>query len=396
MNFPKLLSLILTASTAVILASCSQKIDETELSLSLPVKSVKSESGSQLIRVTATGDWTLELQYSDEGGWASVDQQSGTDSQSGILFVWGTNSSEDERICTLVLKKGSRTAEAVFKQNGYVQVTGVGPGAEKLVSEPVPGWMELPATNSKDLYFITHDMLLGAQKIRNYSFYYDTKALVAHWVAYPLNYSLMSSGKRTDAWGLDPKVPRDLQPVILSTFRSPEDGMGYDRGHQLPSADRYLLGANEATFYGTNMTPQHHDLNAEPWAFLENLVRDWSSLCDTLYVVTGADIQGSTKFAYDNDGKKVTVPTGYFKALLAKIKTADVADAYKGIAFYMDHNKSYDKRDSNKESVMATSMSIRDLEKKVKTDFFVNLPKAVDYADKVETTVDKWWTDTAK
>ena len=391
MNFPKLLSLILTASTAVILASCSQKIDETELSLSLPVKSVKSESGSQLIRVTATGDWTLELQYSDEGGWASVDQQSGTDSQSGILFVWGTNSSEEERICTLVLKKGSRTSEAVFKQNGYVVVTGGGTGADKLVSEPVPAWLELPATDSDDLYFITHDMLLGAKKIRNYSFFYDTKNLVAHWVAYPLNYSLRSTGKRTDAWGLDPKVPRDLQPVLLSTFRSPEAGMGYDRGHQLPSADRYLLGANEQTFYGTNMTPQLHSLNSGPWEILEELVRTWSNSCDTLYVVTGSDLQGSSKFAYDNDGKKVTVPTGYFKALVAYSKSA--SDAYKGIAFYMDHNKSYA---STTDAVMATSMSIRDLEKKVKTDFFVNLPKAVDYADKVETTVDKWWTDTAK
>lgn len=379
----------LAAAALILIAGCTGPEAESQLSISVPVRSVDSGAGDQMIRVTATGDWTITLKYSDAGGWASVDPSSGKDSKSGILFRWDDNTSPDSRSCTLVLQSGKALSEAVFVQNAYVPVPEpVDPDLIK--SDPVPAWLELPATVTEGLYFITHDMFYGAKKVRNYSYYYDAEALLSRWVAYPLNKGLRGTGQRTNAWGFDPKLPQSRQQDVTQTYSADENGVRYDRGHQIPSADRYLLGANEQTFYGTNMTPQLNSLNSRLWELLESSVRGWSDQCDTLYVVTGADIKGSTRHVSDLAGKKVTVPVGYFKALVAYSKSS--SEPYRGIAFYMDQ-KEYP---NTLDEMMSCSLSIRDLEKKMGTDFFVNLPSVTENAEKVETTVDKWWANTVK
>lgn len=256
--------------------------------------------------------------------------------------------------------------------------------------------MELPQTDDKSLFFITHMMQLGKQEVRNYSFYWDTTALVAHWVAYPLNNNLMGNGSRTDEWGLDPKVPRRLQPVIFRAYGDARYGFDgwYNRGHQIPSADRLNYESNVATFYGTNMTPQMSELNAAAWGVLEGMVRTWARQCDTLYVVTGCTVKGSTETVSDNEGKRVTVPTGYFKALLGYKKSGTIGisgttGGYTATAFWFDH-KAYS---GNSSTVMAQRITVDQLEEKTGIDFFVNLPKAIGEknAATVEATTDKWW-----
>ena len=187
---------------------------------------------------------------------------------------------------------------------------------------------------------------------------------------------------------IDPKVPIEYQAVTERPFR------GYQRGHQIPSADRLTSDPNFTTFYGTNMTPQLGELNAESWATLESMVRNWSNQFDTLYVVTGADIAGSSKTVKDNAGKSVTVPVGYFKALLGYKKSMTIADTkdnggFAAIAFYFEH-RSYENSSS---AVMAQSMSVDALEKKLGYDFFPNLEQATSAstAAAVEASVSSWW-----
>lgn len=373
------------AAIVVAAASCgdpaSGPVDEGEVFLSVPKKEVTNEAGSQFIKVTADGSWTLSV----DADWASLEETSGSGSLTGITFKWDENVAKEARKCTIKLVSGSKSATQEFSQGGKSSnpdpVTPTG-----LKSDPVGGWMELPAfAEGHGLYFITHDMKVGNYSGRNYSFAFDPQAKIALWVAYPLNKGLIGSGSRTDDWGLDPKVPRNYQPVIYSAFRG-----GYQRGHQLPSADRY--GANSSTFYGTNMTPQKGELNERAWASLEGYVRNWSSSFDTLYVVTGADIKGSNSYAFDNDGKAIAVPSGYFKVLLGYKKSGTVGisgqtGGYTGIAFYFQH-KGYDDKD-----IMAQSMTIDALETKLGYDFFPRLVDKVgkDKADKVESTKDSWW-----
>ncbi len=180
-------------------------------------------------------------------------------------------------------------------------------------------WTETPRITAAqmadaNLRYVTHSFTTSGKTVRNYSMLYDTNLKIAYWVAYPLcNFYTRSNVSRTDAWGYDPQFGTAEQPNMTKSIG------GYDRGHQIPSADRLVsTEANRQTFYFTNMTPQVGKLNQQVWAELEGKARNWSSNIDTLYVVTGAmpSLPGSTsvKYTNDNDGKRIAVPAYYFKA----------------------------------------------------------------------------------
>ncbi|MBO4656404.1 MAG: DNA/RNA non-specific endonuclease [Bacteroidales bacterium] len=182
-----------------------------------------------------------------------------------------------------------------------------------------PGaWMEIPAFPDSDTSNIyTLYMELDGATVRNYSFLWNAGHLTADWVAYPLYRSSIGQGTRSNSFGLNPAFTEYEQPVLEQAYRRGNDGW-YSRGHQIPSGDRLTsYSANLQTFYGTNMTPQDEDLNAGVWESLESKVRQWARRCDTLYVVTGCSYENyEGKYVLDNDGKRVAVPTGYYKALL--------------------------------------------------------------------------------
>ena len=143
------------------------------------------------------------------------------------------------------------------------------------------------------------------------------------------------------------------------------------------------------------MTPQEYNFNGEIWARLEGTVRGWAGRCDTLYVVTGCVVKGSQETARDVDGKSITVPVAYYKAVLAYSKANTANGGYRGCAVYLDHDKAIAGQTVTKNH--ASVMSVRALEQKLGIDLFVNLPSAVgkDDAEKIETEnpalVSWWW-----
>lgn len=356
------------------------------------MSNVGPDASQQFIKVTAHASWTLELGFSGSERWASVDTEFGRGTTPGIILSWDENTTESDRTCNIVLFcDGTRSERTLTQEKKQASVVPPTPpsGPDDLVPDPVPSWLELPATDNNDLYFFTHDMMRGSKKVRNYSFYYDPEARMSAWVAYPLNQNLIGSGSRSDEWGLDPKIPAKYQQTLYNGYSG-----GYQRGHQIPSADRYGPGINEQTFYFTNITPQRGALNEHAWAKLEGYVRNWSKSLDTLYVVTGADFRNSTEVAYDNNGTEVPVPTAYYKALLAYKSGSSIANStggYFGIAFYFDH-KSY----SDSAIMNTQAMSIDALEEELGIDFFVNLPAKVgdDVSRTIESSLDKsWWNN---
>jgi len=367
--------------------ACSEKEQNSQIDLSFKTTEADANASNQFVTVTADGDWTLTLSFGTSAeNWAYLSDLSGKGTRKDIVLTWEKNSSNTERSVDITLSSAGKTVVRTFKQSASSS-----PTPTVIKPDPVGGWMELPEVKDPKLYFFTHSMTLGQKTTRNYSFYWDVDALVARWVAYPLNAWTISSGSRTNAWGLDPKLPKDCQPVLFKGYKGDEY---MERGHQCPSADRLLYAANVQTFYGTNMTPQRAGLNEEAWGYLEGMVRDWSRQLDTLYVVTGCLLRGSDSYSYDNDGKKVKIPTGYYKALLGYKKSGSVGITsttygYTAIGFYFDH-KDYP---SDYQTVMAQSMTISELEHETGVDFFVNLPDAIgqELADKVEKTKDSWW-----
>lgn len=234
--------------------------------------------------------------------------------------------------------------------------------ARKHEPKTVPGsWLEIPVLSTADAGDIyTVDMTLDGVRQRNYTFLWNESRMTADWVAYPLCRGNIGEGKRSNSFGLCPLLPEKKQPVLTKGYREGNCGW-YSRGHQIPSADRLTYSANIQTFYGVNMTPQDDNLNGGVWSTLENKVRVWAGRCDTLYVVSGCTYDGyDGEYVLDNVGKKVAVPTGYYKALLMK-----KGDTYHSCAFTFE-NRPY----ANGKLTRDMAIPVSDLEEQIGMEFF--------------------------
>lgn len=383
------------------LSSCGSGGKEDVLPPTVEVKTAVVEAGgySQFIYVKASSSWRITITSVDGGApvdWIIAAPSSGSGNTDVTLNV-AANESEQERSAVLTVENSAGKALKTISQKGKKPEIKPDPDP---TPEPKPnetGWLELPSVPAGTDFF-AHSMTIGSVKTRNYSFIWDYDNLVAPWVAYPLcKWNMASNVKRTNAWALDPLLPESKQPVLYRGFSKGNNGW-YARGHQIPSADRLTsYESNAMTFYGTNMTPQIQEgFNGDIWATLEGMVRSWANKSDTLYVVTGCVIDykdGETvKYALDNNGKKVTVPTAYYKAVLRYMKSSTVGySGYSACAVWLDH-KVY----STKTIDSSYSMSVDDLEEKLGIDFFVNLPAKVgeDVAARIEAEEPKsvtWW-----
>lgn len=384
------------------LSSCGSGGKEDVLPPIVEVKTAVVEAGgySQFIYVKASSSWRITITSVDGGepvDWIIADPSSGSGDMDVTLKV-EANKSEKERSAVITVENSAGKASKTISQKAKGSEVKPDPTPSGGNLSPKTGWMELPAI-PEGMDAFTHSMTVGSVSTRNYSFLWDYDNLVAPWVAYPLcKWNIGNNIKRTNAWGLDPLLPEGKQPVLYRGFSKGNNGW-YARGHQIPSADRLTsYESNSMTFYGTNMTPQIQDgFNGDIWATLEGKVRSWANSSDTLYVVTGCVIDykdGETvKYALDNNGKKVTVPTAYYKAVLRYMKSSTFGySGYSACAVWLDH-KVY----SSSSISSSYSMSVDDLEKKTGIDFFVNLPAVVgeEMAAKIESEdpskVSWWW-----
>lgn len=287
-----------------------------------------------------------------------------------ILKFEQAGKTHEQTLNNINLEKGTVHTYTVNFKNGGAQID---PEAKYAKWRETPlitqGQLENP-----NIMYVVHDMPnsmkdpVSKKTLRNYSLLYDTNLKFAYWVAYPLFPAVIKSGtKRTNAWGYDPSISSSLQANLSSGFNG---GAVYDRGHQLPSADRICdAPTNRTTFYYSNMTPQiGKKLNQSIWAKLEDKVRGWTSGTDTLFVVTGAMPPASGNIERQ---KEMAVPAYYFKALARQI-----SGTYHTIAFKMD-NKEYSGND-----YMSTAISVEELERLTGFTFFPTLGTEAKKLDK--------------
>lgn len=239
-------------------------------------------------------------------------------------------------------------------------------------------WPEIPeqAVNPNYLY-ITHFARLGSRNARNFTLCFDKTKYAAWWVAYPLHAAYTGSG-RVESWAYDPKIAAEYQADLSRSYPSST----YDRGHQIPNADRNANSVMQAqTFYFSNMTPQNWQLNQQPWAALEKKARDDWMCSDTLYVVTGAWWSpGSTLTTPDRNGKLCPVPTSYFKVFVrtvaGDVRTAGdrlgdyPASQLKSIGFWVDNQ-------SGQGTARAWVKSVVEVEQMTGFTFFPSIPASV-------------------
>ena len=250
-----------------------------------------------------------------------------------------------------------------------VNASGLASGDTSNVTAEYLSWRETPVITTEQLSanrYVIHYMPENASA-RNYSMLYSPTYKIAYWVAYPLTSNMYGTVSRTDDWEYDPSVPQSEQADLSSAYAT----SGYDRGHQLPSADRTATTvANRTTFYYTNMTPQVSRLNQGVWANLEGKVRAWASGTDTLFVVTGAMPTTATNttisYAYDRRGTAVAIPKYYFKALARKQQGVFYTIAFK-----------FDNVTPTSTDYWQYTLSVADLEQMTGFTFFPSLDASV-------------------
>ena len=382
---------------ALLVASCEKPEPAVIAEVSAQYSEVSAKKGSMFVNVKCSGDWTLSLQGDGtEVDWVTLAPTSGTGNKANVVLKYDANTTGQRRGLTIRIACGTQWGTFEVTQLSEGENSG---GDEGGMEEPEDmdlsktGWLELPAMNDSELGYFAHWFTYpnDGRRYRNYSFGWSQDHLVAKWVAYPLcGFYTNKLADRQNSWAYD--------PLLGSAYSSaPFGGYGgnYARGHQLPSADRLCCkDANRQTFYGTNLTPQLNEHNEGIWQGLEDRVRMIANKADTTYVVTGCVVDGSGKTTVDSDGKKMTVPKAYFKALLRYSKSSTLGQ-WNAAAFYLEH-RAYAK-ESGGYDFKAVSMSVDALEELTGLDFFVNLPAKVgeDMAAKLEAQDPKnssvWW-----
>lgn len=141
-----------------------------------------------------------------------------------------------------------------------------------------------------------------------------------NWVAWKIEISQMGGSGRSDAFDVDSDLKNYLlnsQGAHFSAVEADEyRGSCFDRGHQIPSADRTDdIENNKVTFLMSNMIPQTPYLNRVIWEHLEqyerNLVRNQNK---KVYIIAGP--------IYDKDLGKIgphadiEVPSKNFKVII--------------------------------------------------------------------------------
>lgn len=185
---------------------------------------------------------------------------------------------------------------------------------------------------------------------------YNERRRIPNWVAYELlDSELYGDFERTDSFRPDPSFKG--RQAYDSDYR----GSGWDRGHMAPSADmKWSSQVQEECFYLTNICPQNHNLNAGVWNDLEKRVRAEARYYKTLWVVCGPVVDRN-RYGTIGDNQ-VTVPDGFFKALLARRRDGE----YISIGFYFPN-------EAGRGPLSGYAMSVNDLEERIGMDLFYNL-----------------------
>ena len=340
----------------------------------LSSKYLTSTATDVFFSVSASGDWSLELEFPDGGTpWASAVPSHGSGRRDDVILRCQANPSSEPRTIRFVVSSASGgTAIATCVQAGKPAAAVMGTYGQDVGAQE---WLELPAMTSGDgRELLVHDMNGGkyvkraTDDVRNWSCYWDGTEKMSLWVAYPLNNSLRGSGSRTNQWGFDALLPEDQQPNLTKGSY----GGGWTRGHMLPSADRLTEKANISTFIPTNLTPQENGFNGGIWADLEGKVRAKAQLADTLYVVTGALFDNSTTTTGTYSGYAVKVPTHFFKALLYSGKSvyARSTEGFLMTGYFLPHESAI-----AGDNIQKYRVSIDELEEKTGIDFFPMLER---------------------
>jgi|GEM_PF-913588 len=141
-----------------------------------------------------------------------------------------------------------------------------------------------------------------------YAISYNDDTHQPNWVSW--SYSLADNGSqaRTDAWATEELLPSGYLKIGTSSFGT-SYGIGWDRGHMTPSADRTAnYNDNAVTFRMSNIIPQADANNQGLWAQFESYCRNMATNGDEVLIMSGP-----SEFTGNRIGNSMSVPGSVWK-----------------------------------------------------------------------------------
>lgn len=220
-------------------------------------------------------------------------------------------------------------------------------------------------SDDPDNYLIVHESHILS---------YNSGRGTPNWVAWFTRASDLGDAIPRPPFRPDPSLPAKLLQIQHGDY----SGSGYDRGHLLPSADRFAdPRLNEQTFYMTNIVPQTAALNQFPWERLESYARSLARRGNTVYTVAGV---------YGNAGRiknKVTVPTNCWKVIVVfpRGTGVEMTNRTRIIAVDMPNIDGIENEDWKRYKT-----TVREIEKRAGIDLFNTLRRGIQ--ETIETRID--------
>ena len=169
--------------------------------------------------------------------------------------------------------------------------------------------LKLPTSNTNEIIISRDQYVISYNKLRR----------SPNWVAWKLEVDQLGHSGRSNLFLQDADLENYLvqsKTILHAVGPTEYKGSCFDRGHQIPSADRTdVRENNEATFLMSNMTPQTPYLNRVIWEHLEQYTRDLvQKQGKKAYIIAGP--------IYDQDfgsigpNKDIIVPSKAFKVII--------------------------------------------------------------------------------
>ena len=200
---------------------------------------------------------------------------------------------------------------------------------------------------------------------RSFAASYNNSRGTVNWVAW-----------KTTAADLGEALPRpdfsddlSLPPQFYRAKPSDYSRSGFDRGHLVPSADRFGdAGLNAELFLMTNVVPQTSELNQFPWQKFESYARTLVRKGYDVYAISG--VLGSRGLI----ANRITVPASCWKILYYLPAGNDpVADSHEARVVAVDMPNI---AGISAERWIKFKVSVRELEQKTGYDFLSTLAAA--------------------
>jgi endonuclease G len=135
---------------------------------------------------------------------------------------------------------------------------------------------------------------------------YNNGRGTANWISWKTDRAYLGNSIPRPDFSPDTRLPDAFRRIQYFDY----SGSGFDRGHLVPSADRFAnKRLNEETFLMTNIVPQTPALNRGPWEKFESYARRQARRGSDVYQIAG--VYGELRTLRN----KVTVPTNCWKVI---------------------------------------------------------------------------------